>query len=238
MDGRGLMTIILDEIRRSTIFSGLPQPLTQLIAKHASVQEAAQGSTIFIQGEPPDAMFLVVSGWIKLSRMAVSGAEAVVAVKTRGSSFGEAVAIGGVPYPVNAEAVTAAVLIRIDARPLRHLVDTEPKLARALLTNCFMKLQGFVTQVEQLKARSGTQRVAGFLIGLCGAAEGPAEVELPYNKALIAGRLGIKPESLSRAFKRLRDHGVRIEGNRAFVDDVAALSDLIAEDPGLAWARK
>ena len=62
-------------------------------------------------------------------------------------------------------------------------------------------------------------------------------VALPYNKALIAGRLGIKPETLSRAFARLRDHGVRIEAAMAHIEDVDRLRELVAEDPAKAWLR-
>ena len=72
-----------------------------------------------------------------------------------------------------------------------------------------VEAHGLVGQIEGLKARSGVQRVAEFLLDLSAGREGEVSVALPYNKALIAGRLGIKPETLSRAFARLRDHGVR-----------------------------
>ena len=60
---------------------------------------------------------------------------------------------------------------------------------------------------------------------------------LPYDKVLIAGRLGMKPESLSRAFVRLRDEGVTIRQNRAVIEDVTALRSFAEEDPAMAWAR-
>jgi hypothetical protein len=54
---------------------------------------------------------------------------------------------------------------------------------------------------------------------------------------LIAGRLGLKPESLSRAFARLKDQGVTIRQNVARIDDVATLRIYVEEDPAMAWAR-
>ena len=80
------------------------------------------------------------------------------------------------------------------------------------------------------------QRVAEFLLDLA-AGDGACTVALPYNKTLIAGRLGMKPESLSRAFARLRDHGVRIEAAMAHIEDVDRLRELVAEDPAKAWLR-
>lgn len=48
-------------------------------------------------------------------------------------------------------------------------------------------------------------------------------VALPYDKSLIAHRLGMTPESLSRAFARLRGQDIRTDGNRVMVGDVAQL---------------
>ncbi|MDO5647865.1 Crp/Fnr family transcriptional regulator [Paracoccus sp. (in: a-proteobacteria)] len=231
------MTAITDILRHSVLFSKLPAGLIDRIASFCSIREVSQGETIFVQGEPSDSVFMIARGWVKLYRLTASGAEAVVSVKTRGDSFAEAAAIRGTPYPVSAEAATAAILIRLDAGRLRHMIDTEPRVTHAMLSNCFLKLQEFVVDIEQLKARSGAQRVAEFLLDLSNEQDDAAAIELPYNKVLIAGRLGMKPESLSRAFRRLRDHGVRIDGANAFISDRAALMDFVAEDPSLSWSK-
>ena len=50
-----------------------------------------------------------------------------------------------------------------------------------------------------------------------------------YSKALIARQLGMKPETLSRAFARLRDHGVQITATTAHIEDVAHLRHMVAQ---------
>ncbi len=80
-----------------------------------------------------------------------------------------------------------------------------------------------VQQIEQLKAHTGSQRVAEFLLSLCEGESGACTISLPYDKALIAGRLGMKPESLSRAFQRLRCMGVDIDHSTATIADVGDL---------------
>ena len=47
----------------------------------------------------------------------------------------------------------------------------------------------------------------------------------------------MKPESLSRAFARLRDQGVTIQQNSAVIASIEALRDLADADPAAAWAR-
>jgi len=228
---------ILAAIKDAAILAGLPDPLRARILSAAHIRRAGIGETIFLQGEAARAVYIVAEGWVKLYRMAPSGTEAVVSILTRGRSFGEAVALRDAPYPVSAEAITDVTLVRIDAAQLRQQMQDDPKLAMAMLAATYVHLQSLVAQVEQLKARSGVQRVAEFLANLASCEDGNCTVMLPYNKALIAGRLGMKPESLSRAFARLRDHGVRIEASMAHIDDLAALRDLAAEDPGKAWMK-
>lgn len=103
-----------------------------------------------------------------------------------------------------------------------------------------MHLHGLVEQIERLKARSGVQRLAEFLVELAGADDagsGAVTLTLPYNKTLIAGELGLQPESLSRAFAKLRESGVQIEGNLARIDDLDRLRDLSSQDKGQPWMR-
>ena len=65
-------------------------------------------------------------------------------------------------------------------------------------------------QVEQLKAQSGVQRVAEFLASRATVDSGSCVITLPFDKVLIASRLGLKPESLSRVFAKLRSVGVAV----------------------------
>ncbi len=87
-------------------------------------------------------------------------------------------------------------------------------------------------QVEQLKAQSGVQRVAEFLVSLSSVDYGPCDIALPYDKVLIAARLGLKPESLSRAFAKLKSLGVAVHDSHVAISDVAKLHRLASDDRG------
>jgi CRP-like cAMP-binding protein len=92
-------------------------------------------------------------------------------------------------------------------------------------------LHSLVNQVEQLQTRSSAQRLAQFLVSLAPVEDGSAVIVLPYDKSLIAHRLGMKPESLSRAFARLRAQGVSADGNRVLVEDIFTLKEYGDEGP-------
>lgn len=223
--------------RRSILLSSAPEKVVAEVLAQARVRDFDRGATIFLQGERAEAIYIVAEGWVKLYRIAPSGAEAVVAVYTRGASFGEAVAFRHDVYPVAAEAATDCRLIRIGADVMLRQIQANPEVAVSILSATFAHLHALVGQIEALKAQTGAQRVAEFLLELATCRTGACEVTLPYDKVLMAGRLGMKPESLSRAFLRLKDHGVTIRQNQALIEDVAALRDYVDEDPALAWSR-
>ena len=221
----------------SLILSGAPPAAVETVLASARLNEFDRGATIFLQGERATAIYIVAEGWVKLYRISPNGTEAIVGVFTKGRSFGEAVAFRHDVYPVAAEAVTDCRLIRIEADSLLRQIRESPEVAISILAATYVHLNSLVGQVEALKAQTGAQRVAEFLLELSSCAAGPCTVTLPYDKVLIAGRLGMKPESLSRAFAKLREHGVTVRQNHAEIADGEALRDYATEDPGLAWSR-
>ena len=96
-----------------------------------------------------------------------------------------------------------------------------------MLASTSMHLHQLVMQIEQLKTHTGAQRVAEFFVSIAPCTSGPCTVQLPYDKALLAGKLGLKPESLSRAFNRLKEYGVEIVRDNAIIQDVRRLENLV-----------
>ena len=183
--------------RQSLLLAAAPETVVQAVLASARLREFDRGATVFLQGERASAIYIVAEGWVKLYRIAPNGAEAVVGVFTKGRSFGEAVAFRHDTYPVSAEAVTDCSLIRIEADAFLRLLRDNPEVAIMMLSATYVHLHSLVQQVEALKAQTGAQRVAEFLLELDTCTQGACEVVLPYDKFLIAGRLGMKPESLS-----------------------------------------
>jgi CRP-like cAMP-binding protein len=217
-------------VHQINVFRGLaPTVVDKLIAPAASIT-FREGEIIFRQTEPATAFFIVIHGWVKLYRITAGGDEAVIRVFANGESFGEAVAFTGAAYPATAEAVSDARLARIPADHVVSCIRAMPDIALAMIASTSQHLHHLVQQVEQLKAQTGVQRVAEFLASLCPSEQGKCTIALPYDKALIAGRLGLKPESLSRAFARLRTVGVEVKASHVVIHDIAGLYEVALGD--------
>jgi CRP-like cAMP-binding protein len=220
----------LDVVFRIAVFRGLKPATIRRVIAPATTIALGERDILFRQGEPAAAFFIVIDGWIKLYRNTLSGEETVLMVFTRGSSFAEAVAFTNGTYPASAEAVSEARVVQIPASHVLRCIREEPEIALAMIASTSQHLHHLVQQVEQLKAQSGVQRVAEFLASLCQIDHGPAMIALPYDKVLIAARLGLKPESLSRAFAKLRTIGVEVSASHVAIRDVARLYQLATDD--------
>jgi CRP-like cAMP-binding protein len=222
-----------DDLRAASqivVFSGLNPREVQTLLAQATVIDLEPGQSLFRQGDAAAAFFIVITGWIKLYRITPAGDEAVLHVLTKGESFAEAVAFVGGRYPATASAATDARVVMIPAHHVINCVREMPDIAIAMIASTSQHLHRLVQRVEQLSAQSGLQRVAEFLAGLCPNMDGSCTISLPYDKTLIAGRLGLKPESLSRVFAKLRSVGVDVRASDVVVSEVAQLRSLVASD--------
>ncbi len=214
-------------VRSTPLFGAMPQDVAQGLIGNQPVRVYEKGTLLFQQGEPADMFYVVLDGWVKVFRITPDGSEAVVGVFRRGETFAEAAIFLGGRYPVSAEAATTTRLLKIDGEMLRRRIREQPDLALSMLASTSYHLKFLVEQIEQIKLLSGPQRIADFLIRLCLKSEGAEKVELPYEKALIANRLGMKPESLSRALAKLRPYGVTVDRENVSIADIPALREFI-----------
>ncbi len=214
-------------IKSTPLFGNLPDEAVRDIIGNRGPKSYDKGAMLFQQGDEAVAFYLVLDGWAKIFRINPEGLEAVIGVFSRGECFAEAAMFLGGRYPVSAEIVAPSRLLRFEGSALRRVIFSEPELAFSMLASSSHHLKQLVEQIEEIKVLSAPRRVAEFLMRLCPRKECSCVVGLPYEKALIANRLGMKPESFSRALARLRPLGVVVSREHVAISDVAALSTYV-----------
>lgn len=217
-------------LRRSVVLRALPDHVVDMLLAGGAPQALQKGQLLFQRGDRADAFFIVVEGWIKLFRQNTDGDETVVHVVKAGESFAEAAMFTGGVYPVSAEAATPARVESIAAHAMRQAIREDPDVAFAMFGAMSRHLHHLVDQIEQLKRANGPQRVAEFLIELCPPDQAEALLNLPFEKVLIAARLGMTPESLSRALAKLKPLGVTSNGPEVTVRDCRALREFVSAE--------
>jgi len=223
------MTITSEEIRRIRtlpLFTGIDQHVQNEILSEGVVRVYFRGSTIFVKGDPVDRFFVVLTGWVMLYRIQESGQITTLEIFGSGESFAEGAMYMKSGYPASAEMVATGRLLEIPTGPFINRLRNDPDLAFNMLTAMAIRLKTFTNRLERMETLSAPQRVATFLLRFAHDSETSENgnvVELPYDKQLIAGRLGMSPETLSRSFRKLREHGVAVRSDEVHIADVAEL---------------
>ena len=207
------------------LFDGLERSILEGLLEHSQPRSFGKGEMLFHRGDPADCFYILFDGWVKVFRETANGDEAVLGVFTRGETVAEAAAFLGRGYPASAQVVDDAHVLPVLSGPFRRNLETIPDVAMNMLASMSKRMHHLVMEVEQLKTSSATQRLVEFLLRRCAVEEGPAVNRLPYDKTLISQRLGMKPESLSRIFAKLRKLGVKTEQNQVVIMDVAVLAN-------------
>jgi CRP-like cAMP-binding protein len=133
------------------------------------------------------------------------------------------------PYPVFAEALTDSLLLHISRDAVVAQITADPLFAQRMLAGLSMRLHSLIQDVETYSLRSSLQRVIGYLIQRCppeADAAGEREIALPTSKQVIASRLNLTPETLSRIFHELAGNGlITVHGKHITIHDLRRLRE-------------
>lgn len=211
-----------------------PSVLTRLAAISKIVDAPAE-TLIYRQSHAADELIIVMDGQLAGFSTAANGTTAVVEVIRSGETLGLATVLARLPRLLGVRTVTSSRYLSIAAEGLLTLVEQEPSLVTALMRAQANEFHALVRQVCDLKLRTTAQRLGCYLLAL--ATEEKANttaMRLPFDKRLLAARLGCRQENLSRAFAALRDFGVETHGARVILHDIAKLRAYSEPDEALA----
>ncbi len=178
------------------------------IAKQCCVMSAHRGDVIARRGARPPGIFIVGYGAVKLSLRAPDGDERVLRLVSAGESFGEATALLAQPARYEAYALADCRLVVVPAATLWKLLDSEPRFSRKMMLALAARVLEMLDEVEAATMQRGAQRLARYLQSLARSDSLPGAVRLPVSKTLVAARLGVKKETLSRLLHQLSTDGV------------------------------
>ena len=210
-------------VRTSGLFSRLPEETVRRIVQGQPVCAHPRTAVLCDWNAGADHCFIIIEGLVKVFRTAEDGSMAVLAIHGAGRVLMLAEALIGRGYSASAETVGPTRIMWLDAATLRRQIASDGKLAMTLLASAASHLRMLVAHIEELKTMTGPARLADMILNLAGARSGSAQVTLPYEKQLIANRLGMTPESFSRAMSQLKSHGVTVTRDRLTIKDVARL---------------
>lgn len=214
-------------LKKSILFSGISDSEIDLIDRIGQYHKAARGQFVFMQDDPAERFYIVMSGKVKIFKTSPEGKEQVLLLPAPGESFGEAALFAGKKYPASAEVIESAELLSFSRQAFLDLIKTHPTLAVNMVARLSMLLHHLTQIIQRLSLEDVTTRLAGYILAqLPDEPTGQQDkVILSEKKMILASLLGTIPETLSRSLARLAQLGIiTVEGSEITVHDLQKLT--------------
>ena len=216
----------IGKIRRNYIFAEMTDAELQHCLQHLEVTAYTPGEIVFQQGAHATRFFIVCEGVVQLFRTSPMGDKKVIEIVKTGDSFAEAVFFMGGNYPVHAMAVDHVKLAGIAFQDFNGCLVNNISLAFRMMGGMSRRIHGLVNEIDRLTMGTACQRLAFYLLEEARAERhgNASTIQLDAPKHVIASRIGVKPETLSRILSRLKDEGIVEEsGHKLSVLDIEKL---------------
>ena len=223
----------LAAIRHNPLLSGLEDAEQSVLVSLGATTRHPAGTVLYERGDAARHLFVVVEGTIALYVPDEPGTTVPLYPLSPGDSAGEESLAPDSHYDMSARVITDSMVFSIESRRLSRLLDQRFDLVLGMLVGMSTRLRGLVREITALKMASTAERLGIFLLELVearassrheGKGDGRIVVTLPFSKQMLAQKLGMQPESLSRAFGKLRRFGVQGSGQtQVVIGDPAGL---------------
>ena len=229
-DRSKLTQSLTDTARCLPLFGDLGAEQTARLLETAELQHCPADTVLFQEGEVPAFLHVVVQGTVELYK-ADGLRDYGLMLLTTGDVFMPAAAVFGEPYLNSARSLGASTILHLRADVLR----AEFARSHQLAVNTGRVLAGqfrmAARHIIDLKCLSAAQRLAVFLLRIADESTTPEGARLPVAKRRLASRMGMTPETLSRALQSLAENGLVVSGTRIFVRDRARIDAFCGSPP-------
>lgn len=192
-------------VRNLSLFSGIPPDNLAALARGSWVLPAARGAILVSHGTLLPGILALAYGSLKLVLRKAERGERALRVVTALQTFGESSVLLRRASPYDAVALQDSKVVVLPAADVFALLEGDARFARRMVNVLAQRKADLYAEMEAATLLSGTQRLASYLRDLAGSER---SVSLPFSKTLVASRLGVKKETLSRLLRDLVERRV------------------------------
>lgn len=216
-------------LRDVYLFSRLDEAQLDRVTALSRNRSLGEAERLFDAGERATHFYLLVSGQIKLTRLAANGNEKVIEIVGPGHIFAEALMFADAPaYPVTATSIDRSELIAFENKGFVALLRESVDTCFRMMNDMSVRLHRMIKEIDDLTLQTAIGRVAGFLCSKHALeGHGCTEFDLETPKGIIASRLSVTPETFSRILGTFSGQGlITVKGSHVAVLDAEGLRAL------------
>ena len=213
-------------MRQHYLFSGLDQADYDALVERVIPVSLEKGEILFHRGDAAEFFYFVNTGQLELNIIAPTGQKKVLEVIGPDRTFAEAVAfMREHKYPVTSEALSDTMLCQIPNQEYLDLIYSNPDACMRLLSDLSRHLHARVREIERLTVQNARARLVSYLLEhIVDTNDDEATIRVELPRHVIASRLSITPETLSRLLRNLVEERIlTIEDRVIFVHSLSRL---------------
>ncbi len=217
-------------IRALPLFKDMSEENFGALLNAAFLQKFPARVNLITEGDLPDFLHIVVEGPVELYANH-DGHETTLDIIGPVTTFILAAVIRDEPYLKSARTLSPAQILMVPAPTVRDVFDRDAAFARAIVNELAERYRGIVKALKNAKLRTSAQRLANWILTAEAKQGSQRQVDLKYDKRIIASNLGMSPENLSRNLALLSEHGIRSSARDIVIEDRPALKRFAKPNP-------
>jgi CRP/FNR family transcriptional activator FtrB len=209
-------------VRALPLFCGMEDNSLNKLMSAAELQRVPQHMTLIVEGTLPDFLHVVIDGSVEIF-CTHDGHETTIDIMRPPTAFILTSTIRDDVYLTSARTLAISQILLIPAKRVREVFNRDSVFARAVVLELTEQYRGIVRSLMNKKLRTGTKRLANWILRTDALQGNHRTIELTLEKRTLASSLGMTPENLSRSLARLSKYGVRSSGREIVIEDSFAL---------------
>jgi CRP-like cAMP-binding protein len=211
------------------LFGGLPPDVLAAVAARCRPRRLRRGATVFLEGDPAEAVYLLAAGRVKLVQETEDGRAVILRLLHAGDVFNVAGGRGEARYPATGIALDDAVILHLPVADFEALIADHATVALAVVRELAARLRVAEERIRELQTERADRRIARTLLRLVGdraGVEGDGGSEVALSRQDLADLCGTTLSTASRVLAAWHRQGLLIAGRERIV--IRRLDGLVA----------
>lgn len=222
---------MIEQLLQIPLLKDLSIQTLEDISNSITIKDYRADEVVFIEGEPSNYVYLVVTGRIKITKVSANGREKILHIIKENEMFGEQAIFENGVNPHSARTIEKSLIFLIRLNVMKQLIETDHKFAAMLLEVMNLKLRQAYRQIINLSFKDTYSRLASRLFKLARdhgvEEESGLLIKAKLTQQELADYVGTSRETISRILSDLVQKEILyIEKHRIYIKDYQALKEI------------
>ena len=213
-------------LKNVPLLASFPDDQLRVLTAVVNRRSIPRGTVVMAAGDPTDALYIIISGRLKVMMGDSDGKEVILSILVAGEFFGEMGLIDDHPRSASVVSIEPCELLAIARRDFNRCLAENFEMAMAVMRGLVRRLREADRKIGSLALLDVYGRVARLLIDMSEDVDGKKIVTRKIAKQDIAKMIGASREMVSRVMKDLQVGGfIEMRGSSILLHDSIMLPE-------------